>query len=257
MDSPAPIKVTKVNRWLPYWAVFQDDLRQTVRSWVYLVWVLVSVLAAAGYLLYRAGIYREAGMIQSASTTISDLLRWSLLGSVTLIIVLTGGSISSEKGTMADSILSRGISRYQYFMGKWHARLAAVLCTFLLMGLIALAGSFLFLHEDLSVKGSLAGLVTLVVLLAAVTTCGVAVSAAVNSTLVSITLLWILVHGVGFGLNLLPARYLSPDRLLTNLPMILRGFYNLEALGRLAGWATLASLAVALVGLVYFARRDV
>ena len=61
MDSPAPIKATKINRWLPYWAVFQADLRQTLQSWVYRVWILVSVLAAAGYLLYRIGIQHEAG----------------------------------------------------------------------------------------------------------------------------------------------------------------------------------------------------
>ena len=257
MDSPAPTKTARINRLLPYWAVFQADLRQTLRSWVYLVWVLASVLAAAGYLLYRVGIYHEAGMIQSASTLISDLLRWSVLGSVTLIIALTGGSISSERGTMADSVLSRGISRYQYFLGKWHARLLTVLSTFLAMGLVALAGSFFLLHEDLSLKGSAVGLATIVALLAAVATLGVTVSAIANSTMLGITVLWILVYGIGFCLNLLPARYLSPDRLLNSLPAILRGIYNLQALGRLVGWSALCSGLVAMIGLGYFARRDV
>src|SRR5262249_12226119 len=128
MDAPAaPAKPVRINRWLPYWAVFQADVRQTLRSWVYRTWVLMSVLAAVGYLLYRVGVYREAGIIQPASVLVSDLLRWTVIGSVTLIIVLTVGSIASERGTLADSVLSRGISRYQYFMGKWHARLATVL----------------------------------------------------------------------------------------------------------------------------------
>src|SRR5438876_6023112 len=121
MDAPAPTNVVKINRLLPYWAVFQADVRQTMHSWVYRTWVLVSVLAAVGYLLYRVGVYREAGIVQQASTLISDLLRWCIYGSLTLIIVLTAGSISAERGTMADSVLSRGISRYQYFLGKWHA----------------------------------------------------------------------------------------------------------------------------------------
>src|SRR5205807_1919098 len=150
---PAPVKTAKINRWLPYWAVFQADLRQTLGSWVYRVWILVSLLAAVGYLLYHIGVYKEAGIVQSAARLISDLLRWSVLGSVTLIIVLTGGSISSERGIMADSVLSRGISRYQYFMGKWHARLVTVVGTFTLMGLTALVGSYFFLHEDLDIKG--------------------------------------------------------------------------------------------------------
>ena len=50
MDATAPTKPAKINRWLPYWAVFQADLRQTLTSWVYRVWVLVSVFA-----LWRMG----------------------------------------------------------------------------------------------------------------------------------------------------------------------------------------------------------
>ena len=44
MDTPAPAQPGKIHRWLPYWAVFQADLRQTLRSWVYRVWVMLSVL---------------------------------------------------------------------------------------------------------------------------------------------------------------------------------------------------------------------
>src|SRR2546421_11548279 len=118
VTAPASPRMVKVNRWLPYWAVFQADLHQTLRSWVYRTWVLTSVLAAVGYLLYRVGVYREAGIIQPASVLVSDLLRWTVLGSVTMIIVLTVGTIVSERGTMADSVLSRGISRHQYFLGQ-------------------------------------------------------------------------------------------------------------------------------------------
>jgi hypothetical protein len=254
---PGPNKPVKINHWLPYWAVLQADLRQTLRSWVYRVWVLVSVLAALGYLLYRVGVYREAGIIQPASSLISDLLRWTVLGSVTLIIVLTAGAISSERGTMADSVLSRGISRYQYFLGKWHARLVTVLGTFLAMGLLALTGSFFLLHEDLTLAGSAVALVTVAALLATVITCGVTVSAMVNSTLLGVAMLWMLLYGTGFILTLLPASYPSPDRALASLPFILRGFYDLQAFTRLISWSLGICCGVALVGLVYFARRDV
>src|SRR5262249_18818346 len=146
MEAPAAEKAVRINRCLPYWAVFQVDLRQTLRNWVYRGWVLAAVLAAVGYLLYKLGVYPEAGIIQPAPILISALLRWPVAGRVTLIAVLPAGSISGERGTMADSVLSRGISRYQYFLGKWHARLAAVLGTFLALGFVTLAGSFLFLQ---------------------------------------------------------------------------------------------------------------
>jgi ABC-2 type transport system permease protein len=257
MDAVAEKKPITFNRWLPYWAVFQADVRQTLRSWVYRFWVLLSVLATVGYLLYRFGGYHEAGIVQSASLHVSQLLRWVVLGSAVIICVLTAGSISSERGTMADSVLSRGISRYQYFLGKWHARLATVLGTFLLLGLVTLVSALFLLHEDLSWDGSLVALLTVAVLLAAVITCGVTVSAIANSTVLGIAVLWALVCGGGFLLSFLPQRYPTPDRALQRLPHILQGHYDFESLAQFAGWAILASILTALVGMLYFSRRDV
>jgi ABC-type transport system involved in multi-copper enzyme maturation permease subunit len=242
---------------LPYCAVFQADLNLTLRSWVYRFWLAISVLATAGYLIYRFAVRHEAAIVQYSSVLVSDLLRWSLLGSVTIIIVLTGGSISSERGTMADSVLSRGISRYQYFMGKWHARLAAVLGTFLLMGFIAILGGYLFLSDDLSLVGSAVALVMIASVLAVVVSCGVSVSAISNSTVVGIAVLWFVIYGVGVGLTFLPATFPAPDRLLANLPNILRGYYDVEAMTRLVTVSIGCSIAVAIVGLGYFARRDI
>jgi ABC-type transport system involved in multi-copper enzyme maturation permease subunit len=257
MDAPTPPKPTPINRWLPYWAVFQADLRQTLCSWIYRAWVLVSALAALGYLMYRLGLHREAGMTQHASVLISDLLRWTVLGSVTLIIMLTVSSIASERGTLADAVLSRGISRNQYFLGKWHARLIAILATFLVMGLLALTGSYFLLHEDLSLTGGLVALATVAVLLAAVITCGVALSAVFHSTVLGIAVLWIVLYGSGLLLSLLPSRFPSPDRALASLPYILRGEYDPDLLLQLSGWCALVSGLVALGGLIHFSRCDV
>jgi hypothetical protein len=247
----------KINRWLPYWAVFQADMRQTLQSWVYRTWVLMSVLAAVGYLLYRVGAYREAGLIQQASVLISDLLRWTVIGSVTLIIVLTVCSIAGERGTMADSVLSRGISRYQYFLGKWHARLAAVLGTFFVMGTTWLAASHFLLHEDVKLRGAAISLLTVALLLAAVISLGVMVSAITSSTVLGIAILWMGLYGASFLLSLMPEGVPSPDRVLQQLPYILRGWYDVANLGRMMLWSLGVSVIAAAVGLVYFARRDV
>lgn len=257
MDATLPTKPVPINRWLPYWAVFQADMRQTLQSWVYRTWVLVSLLATAGYLLYRYAPYHEAGLIQSAAGYLSDLLRWTLLGSAALIVVLTAGSISSERGTLADSVLSRGISRYQYYMGKWHARLTTVLLTYLALGALALFGSLLLLQEDLSLVGSAVALLTVAAVLGTVISCGVAISAIANSTLVGIAVLWFVLYGGGFALSLLPSSFPAPDRVLHSLPEIVRGHYHLAALGRLIVWCVGVSCASAIIGMGYFARRDV
>ncbi len=257
MDAPAAPAPVKIKRWLPYWAVFQADVRQTLQSWVYRTWVFVSLLVTVGYSLYRYGAEHEAGILQSASHLVSDLLRWTVLGSVTLIIVLTAGSISSERGTMADSILSRGISRFQYFLGKWHARLVTVLTTFFVLGAAALVSSHFLLHEDLSLMGSLAALLMVGALLGVVSTCGVTVSAITNSTVVGIAALWVAVYGSGLVLSFLTRSTPSPTWLLQVLPNVLHGQFSWYTVGRLAGWSALASGGAALVGMAYFSRRDV
>src|SRR6202035_307130 len=38
MDATAPTKPVRINRFLPYWAVLQADMRQTLHSWVYRAW---------------------------------------------------------------------------------------------------------------------------------------------------------------------------------------------------------------------------
>ena len=80
--SPANAGI-RFNRFLPYWAVLQTDLRQTLRSWVYRLWVLMSVLGACGSLIYRVGIKEETGIVQTASSQTQNLLRG-------LVIVLIG-----------------------------------------------------------------------------------------------------------------------------------------------------------------------
>ena len=256
MDStPAP--EAKFIRWLPYWAVLQTDVRQTMRSWVYRLWVFVTAFATVGYLIYRVGVHREAGMIQSASILTGDLLRGMLLGSLSLIIVITVSSIASERGTLADSVLSRGISRRQYFLAKWHARTITVLGTFGVLGMILIIASSFLLNEDVSVSGGLVALVAVGALLFAVVSWGVAVGAVCNSAVMGITVLWLILYGSGFVLSLLPPPYPSPDRTLSLMPQVLRGQYDGGVVMQLVVGSTIFSTIAAMGGLYTFSRKDV
>jgi hypothetical protein len=155
----------------------QADVAQTVQSWVYRVWVFVLLLSAAGIILYRYGLAREAGIIQPFAQLMADLFRWALLGPGSLVVVLAAGTISSERGTMADSVLSRGISRHQYYLGKWHSRLFSVLVTFLVLALSALVvGSFLLHDDPVDPLGAAWALGAAVCLLAVVVSCASAPS---------------------------------------------------------------------------------
>ena len=232
---------------------------QTLRSWVYRIWVLAVLLATVGFLLYRVGLTQEAGLVQHASQLFSHLLQGTVLGSIAFVVVLTAGCISSERGTLADSVLSRGISRYQYFLGKWHARLATVLGTYLVLSLLALAGSLILVHEDVTVDGSLVALATVGALLAAVVTAGVAVSAVSNNTLLAVAGLWVVLYGGGFALQVAAGTAWRPRRTTCSTasaqhPLRL---LRLSGLAALIGWSAAVSLTPAVVGMICFSRRDV
>lgn len=254
ITAPTPVKI---NRWLPWWAVVQSDVRYTLRSWVYRTWIILSFVSAMGFLLYRLGAWQVAGVMQSASEMMSDLLHWTLIGSVTLIISLTVGSIASERGTMADSVLSRGISRYQYFLGKWHSRLITILLSFLLMSVIWVTASYFLLPENLSLAGVIWGLLAVLALLTAIVSCGVSISAMTNSTVLGMTLLWLTLYGISFVMSFLPAHILSPEKLIERLPYVLEGNYDVRSLMQLIIWSLGISGVMAAIGMSCFARRDV
>ena len=258
MDVSATVTApVKYRRWLPYWAVLRTDVRQTFRSWVYRLWVVVTILAAGGFLLYRFGVHREAGLTQPAAVHTSDLLRAVALGSLALIVVLCVSSISSERGTLADSVLSRGISRYQYFLAKWHARTIVVVFTFAAMASAMLGAFHFLLTDDLSLGGCVAAVVTISALLAAVVAMGVAVGSVSNSTVVGITALWIALYGSGLLMSLLPTTFPTPEKALSRLPYVLQGQYNLAALADWVLGGFVAAIGSAVAGGLAFARKDV
>ena len=256
MDATAEPEI-RYNRLLPYWAVLQTDLRQTLRSWVYRFWVLLTVCGAAGYLLYNVGVHREAGLVQAASVQSEHLLRGLVVGGLALVSLLAVSSISAERSTVADSILSRGISRNQYFLAKWHSRTAAVLGTFapLAAGILA-AHHFLF-EPDLTLAGVALGVALVGLALAAVVSWGVTVGAISNGTVMGITIFWLIIYGGIVLLALLPEPYPTPNKLLARFHVVLRGDADLTAAATLGGLFAAVALAGSVVGLVAFGRKDV
>jgi ABC-2 type transport system permease protein len=256
MDAPAA-KPVRINYLLPYYAVLFADIRGTLRSWIYRLWAFLSIASVSGWLLYGFGAHR-VGHIQPAPELLNDLFTWIIWGSVTLIILLTASTICGERGNLADSVLSRGISRSSYYLGKWHARLLVVLTTFLfLAGGAITAATMLLDGSALSVYGCLVAVGVVAALLVMIVSCGVMVSALANSPMVAITVVWMALYGIGFLLSFLPTQYPSPDRAIRALPMVLKGTYDLHTILRIAAGAMSTSLLMAVVGMVGFSRKDV
>ena len=256
MDS-TPTTPIRYNRFLPYWAVLQTDLRQTLRSWVYRLWVLLCVIAASASILYKFGVHRDAGIVQSASVQTGDLMRGLVVGSLGLVALLAVSSISAERSTVADAVLCRGISRHQYFLAKWHARVFVIIATFLVLSATVLTAHHFLFDSDITFFGSLAACGIAIGILLVVISWGVTVGALSNSTLIGITLFWLLLYTGIILLSLMPEPYPTPDRLLGKLKFMLQGHYDAALVWKVLMVAAGLSIAGAIVGLVGFTRKDV
>ncbi|MFL5329253.1 MAG: ABC transporter permease [Gemmataceae bacterium] len=257
MDMMPILTAAKYHRWLPYYAVLKTDLRSTPRNWVWRTWVIASLIATSLYLTHKFAVYRETHIVQTVDKVVGNLLHWSALGTTTLVMAFAAGAIAAERGSLADSVLCRGISRYQFFLAKLHARLISVLCTYLFFGggILILCG---YLFPGLVTwTGCAAALGALAAMLAAIVCCGLTVSALCNSQMLALSLLWIGLYTVGFLLTFLPSNYLTPDRLIEILPSLLRGEFDRFALWNLTKYSLYVAMGAALVGMVGFSRKDV
>jgi hypothetical protein len=258
MDATmAPVPAVRFNRYLPYWAVLQTDLRQTLRSWVFRLWVILCLASAAGYGLYKVGVHREAGIVQSASMQTADLLRAVAVASLALIALIAVSGISSERATVADAVLSRGISRHQYFLAKWHARSIAVLVTFAAVSAVILTAYHYLLDPDLTLSGGAAAIFVGTSALAAVVAWGVTVGALANGTVIGITLFWFVLYGLILVCSFLPDPFPSPTAVITQMRAMLRGHFDEARVIRFSVGFGILALVGAVIGLIGFSRKDV
>ncbi len=262
-DTAAPAVPFRFHRLLPYWAVLQTDIAQTARSWVYRLWLLMMLLAAGGYVLFKLGA-AKAGEYEPVAVQTDDLLRALAIGSLSLISLIAVSSISSERGTIADSILSRGISRHQYFLAKWHARVFVVLTTFTGVASAVLVAYWVLFNEtttgsdpNLTFRGALTAIMLLAAALGVVVSWGVTIGALSSGTVIGITVFWIVIFGGMLGLSRLPNDYPNLNLLVNGMRSILRGSYTGPDITQFLLGALVISCIGALIGLVGFTRRDV
>ena len=244
-------------RFLPYWAVLQTDLRQTPRNWVWRTWVIASIAAAMLYLTHRFAVFKEANFIVTVDTVVAKLLHSVALATVTLVVAFCSGAIATERGSLADSVLCRGISRYQYYFAKLHSRLISSLLTFFMLTTLVMSVAMFVFPGLMTFSGCFAALFALASVLAAVISISVTTSALCGNTVLTVSLLWVGLYSIGFALTFLPSSYLTPDRLIDALPNILKGIYNRDGYWWLVKWSWLTLCVSAVIGMFGFSRSDV
>lgn len=247
---------TRYSSWLPYWAVLQADLKQVFRSWVFRLWLLAIIISATGYALYKTGVYQEAGIVQVVSLQMSELSKGLAGACLFMIALISATTISGERLAMAESVLCRGISRYQYYLAKWHARLFSITITFSLLSIIILVTYHYLLASDITRQGAVMALGMILSIIFAVVSVGVALSSMVKNHLLGITLFALLLMTLFALASLIPSLP-APSSLLEKIRLALRGHYHQEYVMNTMIVSLSLGFLVSSLGLFFFSRKDV
>jgi ABC-type transport system involved in multi-copper enzyme maturation permease subunit len=112
---------------MPTLAMFRHDLRTLTGSWLVRLWLVFSVLVSAFLTLVLWN------NLQTASVIAWLLWPFLVLPWFVVVIVLGVSPVTGARAeAVADGILSRPVTRYEFMIAAWLARLIAVLGVFLI-----------------------------------------------------------------------------------------------------------------------------
>ena len=231
----------------PFWAIVRADLKGLFRSRITYGWLL----AAAFIQVIRTLGSRGTPVSAVIPSGLGDFVYiWALV-----IIGLSASSVSSEAGELADSIMSKSVTRWDYVLAKFASRVSYTMVTFSLVTAVLVA---LGLKLDVGDYDPL-GLVTAVLLIALalvmLTALGVGLSVAMSNSVVAIVTLLVLWYAMTVLLPVIGFGALSPGSLQVMLPDLVKGVWSSEWESAL-GFASITSASVALAA-AYFHLKDI
>ncbi len=203
---------------MPYLALLQADLASMARSWVARIWL--GLMAVQSLLTIPSALGEEPAAEALAGLLATFPLIWS-----TFAIIVSSGAISSEAGVVADSILSKAVTRYEYVLAKFSARLLTVLGLYLLVVSPPVYIISRNSTEALDRAGTAWGVLLVGMTLVLLVSLTVTLSALFNRTLVAVVVAWFSWYVAGAIFALLGLDYLAPLLLVDRLPAMLRGDY--------------------------------
>lgn len=235
---------------MPFRALMEADVAGMLRAWVVRIW---AVLVGAQTLFFIA-VSLDAPQAHEGLAGI--LGAWPLVWS-TVIIVVAGGAIAAEAGVVADSVLSKAVTRWEYVLAKLSARLLVILGLYLL---VAGPATYIVAKEasgDISQAGVVWAVALIGLALVMLTSLTVMFSTLFNRTLVAVVVMWSVWYVAGTITGLLEIEAVSPLRLVDRLDPMLQGDYKLADQWESAIGFTVISIAAALVAVTHFSRKDV
>ena len=193
----------------------------------------------------------------SAAVFAGRVMRYHLLLWASFVIALGASAIASEADIAPEAILCRGISRWQYYLGKCSARTLMVVGLYLLLSALAVGLGALRLHNDMSWAGLVQTLKLGALTLAALAALSVAGSVWFRSPLIAFAVVWMCLYGVGIVTAILEIPSLSPITLADRFPLLLQASESALPPHHLLPVLGIAAILATAVSLVSFCTKDV
>ncbi len=200
-------------------AILRYDASQLARSWLVRIWV--AALVAPAVLLVVVAFTNET---EVASEVLAFYMRFVLvLLSVFAVSFIAVAAVSGESDVIADSILSRSVTRTEYISAKIVARLGATLGVY--FG-VMVPVSYLVIRgatPDTSPGGVAVGLLMVASLLAFLVALGVTLSTLLGNVLLAGLLALIVIIFPGLALQFLGPTWMSTTAVIYELDQTFRG----------------------------------
>jgi hypothetical protein len=197
-----------------------------------------------------------ANELTPASSAFADTLAAFPIVWSTFIIVICSGAVSSEAGVVADSILSKAVTRYHYILAKFSSRLVAMVSVY---ALVAVTTAYLLAQnaeDDFSTAGVVWGILSVGMMVTLLTSLSISFSTLFERTLVALVVVWVIWYVAGGLLALFQLEFLSPIDIMENMPATLRGDYETGDQIKIVGVFGLLSVGTVWAAVMYFARKD-
>ena len=240
-----------MNRLLPFMGMLQMDLRRMARSWTVRGWLILTALLAFGAL--SEAVKGQVAAAQYLQNVLSIyIVVWS-----TAVIVVAAGAVSAESGVVADSVLSRGLTRHGYILSKYLSRLITVTVVCLAVTVPVSYFASLHLGGELTWSGVAMAHAYILVHMACLTVLGVTFSIWFEKPFASIAVLWVICYFFGSICSALDVTFLAPKQLIMAVGDLLFGREPAASPWKVMLGFGVPAIALGVLGSLWFARRDV
>jgi len=193
----------------PYVAILEHDMRGLWQSWLVRLWLTAAALLTLMLVAANWSKFQDAPLIAS-------LLFPHLVFPWFFVVVVLGVSpvSGSRAEVLADGILSRPVSRYEYLLAAWSSRVLLVLSVYLLVTVPAIAIVVLAKRpvpaDTVTAFGIVSALAVVGLVLTFLVSLGFLAGTLLRKPLLAAVVLIFLWYPVGLVLNVFSLEELSP-----------------------------------------------